>query len=241
MNRASHDRAMILIFAKVPVAGRVKTRLMPRLTGAEAAALHRACLEDVLRTVAGLPSRFEKRILFAGPPTTVRQLKRTLVPRNISVGLQARGNLGRRLLAGLRPLFRSGISRVVVIGTDTPWLSRRRILGALRMLARNDVVFGPTKDGGYYLIACRRSIPKMFSNIAWGTDRVMEQTKRRLRSLGLRCHLLPLDFDLDRPEDLERSWRMLALARSRGERPAPALSRMLAQLRQTPSRSSRPR
>ena len=241
MSRASHHRSMILVFAKVPIAGNVKTRLMPHLTGAEAAALHQACLEDVLRTVAGLPRRLEKRILFAGPPPTVRQLRSTLVPKSISVGFQARGNLGRRLAAGMAPLFRSGITRVVVIGTDTPWLNRRRILAALRLLTRNDVVLGPTEDGGYYLIACRRFIPQMFSGIAWGTDQVMEQTKSRLRTLGARYHLMPVDFDLDRPEDLARPWRMLALARSRGARLAPALSRMLAQLRRKAFRSSRRR
>lgn len=255
MRNLSDNRAAILVFAKTPTPGRVKTRLTPKFSPEEAAAIHRACLVDVLRTVAGLPRNTEKWIFFAGSPAAVRKLKRTLVPHNVSVGLQAGGNLGRRLVIALQAFFRSGVNRLVVIGTDTPWLSRKRVLAALRLLSRNDVVLGPTEDGGYYLIACRRLIPEMFSHIAWGSDRVMAQTKSRLRTLGVRFHLLPVDFDLDRPEDLERCWRKLtpissglALNRPRGRRPAPTLSSVLRLLRparsraeeREPSRSNRP-
>ncbi len=249
MKNVSGNRALVLVFAKAPASGRVKTRLIGKLSPAAAAAIHRACLVDVLRTVAGLPRHIEKCVLFAGSPAAVRRLTLGLVPKSITVGSQSRGGLGRKLIIALSGFFRSGVNRIVVLGTDTPWLSRERILSALRLLSRTEVVLGPTKDGGYYLIACRRLIPEMFSGIAWGTSRVMTQTKLRLRALGIPYHLLPVDFDLDRPEDLEKCWRRLALFRASGKRRAPALFGLLRLIRpalsraegQEQSRSSRPR
>lgn len=241
MKNISGSRALVLVFAKAPAPGKVKTRLMPKLSAARAAAVHRACLADVLCTVASLPHRIEKCVLFAGSPSVVRRLKVGTLPKNISVGSQSRGDLGRKLVIALRGFFRSGVKRIVVLGTDTPWLSRERILYALRLLSRTEVVLGPTGDGGYYLIACRRLIPEMFSGIAWGTSRVMAQTKIRLRTLGVPCHLLPVDFDLDRPEDLEKCRRRLSLPRARGKRPAPALFKTLRLIRQEQSPPSRPR
>jgi hypothetical protein len=117
--------------------------------------------------------------------------------------------------------LRAGAEKVIIVGSDSPWMGRERIARALRLLDKTDVVLGPSEDGGYYLIGSRQLVSKIFSEIPWGTAAVMPQTLRALRATRTTFRLLKRDFDLDRPEDLRRVKRMAA----RGTLRAPALTR----------------
>ena len=113
-------------------------------------------------------------------------------------------------------LWNEGYERVVVIGSDSPTLTRRRVLDALAALRRAEAVLGPARDGGYYLIGLRRTAKKrLFDGVAWGTRRAFAQTRRNLRAAGLRVRRLPLGYDVDTPADLRRLEREVKRSRQR--------------------------
>ena len=226
----------VVVFAKVPQPGRVKTRLLGRLTPQQAAEAHRACLEDTIRQVARVPGG-QKGLRVAAGPDQARKLAAALrLDRPWKVGVQRGRDLGARLHEAFASFFRAGYARVVVVGSDTPWMGSERILLALRLLNAADVVLGPSADGGYYLVGARRLVPQMFRGIPWGTSKVFERTVRALESARVSYRLLPRDFDLDRPEDLARAAELLRGNPMR----APALARLLERLKaDLISRSSR--
>ncbi len=230
-------RAAIVVFAKPPVVGRVKTRLIGALTPQQAAAIHRACLEDTLSQVARVP-RCERVFQVAGTTQQARRLaKRLRLSPQWRVGIQHGGDLGERLHRAFATFFRAGYGKVVVVGSDTPWMDSRRIRNALRLLDSADVVLGPTDDGGYYLVGARRVFHEMFLGISWSTSQVFKKTLAALRKARARVRLLPRDFDLDRPEDLARAARLL----QRSSQQAPSLSRWLRKWRTGSLRQSRRR
>ena len=98
--------------------------------------------------------------------------------------------------------FARGMTKIAIIGTDCPDLDRGIILEAFEKLLDHDLVFGPAKDGGYYLIGLRRVFPELFRSIPWGTDQVLETTRAISRKLGLSIAYLPELADIDRPSDL---------------------------------------
>lgn len=109
--------------------------------------------------------------------------------------------------------FQAGCEKAILIGTDSPWMGRHRLEQALRALDGADVVLGPARDGGYYLVGARRemrdALPEMFRGIGWGSSHVLEQSVAKLRRAGIPFQLLARDFDLDRPEDLTRAAKLL--------------------------------
>ena|SRR5580700_2043724 len=215
----SGSRALLL-FAKTPKPGKVKTRLMAAVSADVAAALHAACIEDTLRFVrktrgcdafvfaAGGTSYFRKLVKKMGSGVRVRVLP------------QRGSDLGARMENAFRKCFAMGFREVVVIGTDTPWMGVERVRRAFTELKRNDVVIGPAEDGGYYLLGMRKMVAEIFQGIPWGTERVLELTLEVIAEQKVRGKLLRRDFDLDRPEDLKRAAGML----KRRPRVAPALA-----------------
>jgi rSAM/selenodomain-associated transferase 2/rSAM/selenodomain-associated transferase 1 len=115
---------------------------------------------------------------------------------------QEKGSLGARMNRAFQDSFRAGMTKVVVIGTDCPGLSEGMVHKAFLALEENDLVLGPAKDGGYYLIGLRRPTERLFRGIPWGTDRVLAHTLRIAQSLALKTLLLDPLGDVDRPEDL---------------------------------------
>lgn len=219
-------RPAILVFAKPPRPGKVKTRLLPALSPAKAADIHRACLADTVRVVAELNSA-ERWLLVAGSAAAARRLARRLrAGRGWRVAGQGRGDLGARLSRWFRRMTAGGPRQVLAVGADSPWIGAPRLRRALAILKRKDVVLGPAADGGYYLIGARRWLPILFRGVEWGTGSVLRQTRRQLTRAGLRAGVLSRDFDLDRPADLCRAARLLR----RGPQRAPELARALKEL-----------
>jgi len=222
----------------MPEPGRVKTRLLTTLTPQQAAAIHRACLEDTVGHVARVPG-CRKCLRVAAGLDEARKLAAALkLDGTWQVGAQRGRDLGARLEEAFESLFRAGYGRVVVVGTDTPWMGSERILRALELLNTADVVLGPTADGGYYLVSAQCVVPAMFRDIPWSTSQVFERTVRALEVAHASYRLLPRDFDLDRPEDLARATALLGENETR----APLLAQVLRKLRkESVSRSSRRR
>jgi glycosyltransferase A (GT-A) superfamily protein (DUF2064 family) len=136
--------------------------------------------------------------------------KRMQLDRKWRVVTQRGANLGERMRNAIEEQLHAGAEKVVIVGTDSPWMGRERIARALRLLDKAEVVIGPSEDGGYYLVAARKVIPKMFEGIRWGTSEVLPKTVKALRATRTKFRLLRSDFDLDRPEDLRRVARMAA-------------------------------
>jgi uncharacterized protein len=224
-----------VLYARVPRIGEVKTRLTPPLNRRQALRLHRALLGDSARMVRVAARRAGALpwIAFSEPwePRAGRppgDLRGAL--RGFARLPQGRGDLGQRMLRTCRELLGRGAPAVVLVGSDSPTLPRRRLVEAFRSLQRGaDLVLGPAEDGGYYLIGVAAVRPLLFHRVRWGGSEVFAATLRRARHLGLRIALLPPWHDCDRPADLPRLRR--ALRRDPGR--APRTARLLEELERT--------
>lgn len=220
------DSALV-IFAKPPVPGRVKTRLLVTLSPSQAAALHRACLQDTLALLAAVPA-CSRWLMVAGSNEEARVLAHEMgLGAGWNVCTQFGRDLGARLERAMGRLFAAGTRRVLVVGTDAPWIGPQRLRQALQCLEADDVVIGPAADGGYYLVGARRPVGEIFRGVPWGRSQVMAATRRTLEESRIHFRLLRPDFDLDRPADLARAAEMLRASPQR----APALAAWLARNR----------
>lgn len=176
-----------------------KSRLGDVLAPAQREALQWAFLEDTLDKVRRL-TEF-KCYIAATPAVKINKLSGVLGPGE-EVLTQPGGDLGQRMFGVARKLFARGHSPVVLIGTDTPALPPSSLRKALFLLNDSDLVFGPAFDGGYYLIGMRSLEVRVFDNIGWGTEMVLEKTLSVCRSSNLTYSLLDGLMDVDRPDDL---------------------------------------
>lgn len=193
--------ARILVFAKAPVAGRAKTRLIPALGAEGAARLQAALLEDALRRArdAG-PAALE---LWGTGDDPQGWLPAAAARNGASLREQCNGDLGARMQDALARATADG-TPALIIGTDAPGLRATDIEQAGDSLARHEAVIVPALDGGYVLLGLREAPAALFSGIDWGTDRVLTATRARLQALAWRVDERPAAWDVDRPEDLER-------------------------------------
>lgn len=201
---------LLIVFAKAPRPGAVKTRLSPPLSPRQASAVHEASLRDVVHGVVNGPARVHLR--HAGGEVAARWFARAFpdVPRS----RQGKGDLGDRLDRAFGAAFHRGASAVAIIGSDAPTLPPRQVARAFESLSEADLVLGPAQDGGYYLIGLRRSAwpagRSLFDSIPWSTSRVMRKTLENLARLPLRAETLREWYDIDRPEDLYKAAREAA-------------------------------
>ena len=203
------ERLALTVMAKRPQAGEVKTRLCPPLTPEEAAKLAGCFLLDKLDQVGRLPG--VARFVAFSPPDA-EDFFRTRTGEAFSLLPQRGADLGERLADVSDRLLGAGFSATMIIGTDSPTLPDTVLHEAHEVLGsdRADLVLGPAKDGGYYLIGLRRPSRSLFHEIAWSTDTVLSQTVARAGKVGLRTHLLPAWYDVDVEPDLRRLVRDLA-------------------------------
>lgn len=197
---------MIIVFARAPVAGQAKTRLVPRLGEWRAARLHARLTRHAVQTA--LAARCGRVELHA---TRRHRFFGTL---GVPLRLQKGRDLGERMYRALASAARPAL----LIGTDCPALTPSDLRRALRWLQGGcDVVLAPAEDGGYALIGARRISPAIFRGIEWGGTRVYDETRKRLS--GYRWRALARVWDVDRPEDLDRlRWLRFASAARRGAR-----------------------
>lgn len=189
----------IIVFAKAPAPGLAKTRLAPVLGEAGAAALAERMLRHALdQAVAADVGPVE---LCAAPDATHPALQAAAADKGVCLTEQGTGDLGLRMHRALaRSLMRQG--RALLIGTDAPSLTAAVLRQAASVLQAHDAVFVPALDGGYALVGQRRADPRWFADMRWSHDRVMEDTRERLRAAGVRWAELPAVADIDEPDDL---------------------------------------
>lgn len=202
-NMADEARSAVAIMAKAPQSGQVKTRLCPPLSYREAAELYRCFLLDKIAQVSTL-QRAAPVVSYS--PDDSRPLFEDLTPPHFMLIPQHGDDLGARLLFTFDRLFWQGFTQVIVIDSDTPTLPTAYLEQALMLIAErvNDVVLGPTHDGGYYLIGLRQSHRELFEQMPWSTSQVFPETRRRSEQYGLTVACTEYWYDVDTPEDLTR-------------------------------------
>ena len=194
-------RATILLFAKEPLAGRVKTRLVPPLTPEEAADLAAAFLRDLhaaLKTVPGA-----EVVVALTDDSSAEAVERMLGP-GVRLTRQGAGDLGTRLARATAAAFAEGGAPVAVVGSDHPDLPPGLVQKCLADAASGRIGWIPTEDGGYAALALPRSLPSLFENIPWSTGEVAAATRERAAELGIPLMDRGPWYDVDRVEDLAR-------------------------------------
>jgi hypothetical protein len=189
----------VLVMAKAPLPGTVKTRLHPLLGPERCAGLQAELIRHTLETV----SSPERRTYMAYAPGKEADRDRVPAPPDVRLLLQRGADLGQRLAAAVTDAFADGAGPLLVIGTDAPTLTTEHLAAALTALENRDVVLGPALDGGYYLIGMRAPHPRLFALDAawWSTDKVLSTTLALAGDAGLRTELIAPLRDLDTPED----------------------------------------
>ena len=197
-----HPRSRIVVFAREPLLGKVKSRLAIEIGAQEALAVYRAMLARLgqLLTQAQIASWD----LWVTSNCSHKDFLSICNKTNIY--LQNGQDLGARMDGAIQQTLRQeNVESVVLIGTDCPAVTERYLDQALLALESGvDVVLGPAEDGGYVLVGMRRPITAVFEDIPWGTDQVMHRTLETLKAKELTYRLLDTLWDVDRPEDLVR-------------------------------------
>jgi len=194
--------SLLIIFAKEPRPGQVKTRLTPPLSPENAARLYRCFLEDILEEMARLPGL---SLALAYTPDTALNFFKELTPAGVILFPQEGPGLGERLVHAFDRGFAANLGTVLVRNSDSPDLPGESMLAAARALdsGQADLVLGPSPDGGYYLVGLNAPRPELFREMNWSTPGVLPETLARAANLSLTVHLLPAWPDIDTLGDLQ--------------------------------------
>jgi hypothetical protein len=192
---------LISVFAKAPDAGQVKSRLIPLLGADGAAQFHEDCVMRTLET-ACLSSVGQVELCCA-PDVNHAFFARCAGHFGVALTPQGGGDLGARMQRALaRGLARH--AKTVIIGCDCPALTAHDLREAAHALDAADAVFSPAEDGGYVLVGGRKADARLFEDVTWGDEQVMEKTRANLAAMGWTWHELATRWDVDRPEDYLR-------------------------------------
>jgi len=197
MSRTFLAIVAVAILAKAPVAGTVKTRLIPALGAEGAAKLHERMIERTVETAHA--AAIGPVTLWVTPDEPHPYFIAAAERHRIALAHQPNGDLGARMLAAMAPG-----GHTIVVGTDCPVLMPAQLRLAAEVLREVEVVVFPAEDGGYVLIGSRQPQPALFVGMTWSTEEVMGETRRRLARLSLSWREPATLWDVDRPEDLAR-------------------------------------
>jgi rSAM/selenodomain-associated transferase 1 len=200
----------LAVMTKAPRAGQVKTRLIPPLTPDEAAQLNRCFLRDTAAAISKASANIARGVAVYTPlgaePDYI-----DILPRDFELLAQRGHGFDERLFNAAEDLLRIGFASVCLINSDSPTVPAEDYAQAATFLAADAdrVVLGPSDDGGYYLIGLKQMHRRLFEDIDWSTERVLEQTIQRAAELKLPVELLPAGYDVDDLATLRRLCREL--------------------------------
>jgi len=192
----------VVLFTRYPTPGETKTRLIPELGKAGSARLQKALTEHIVTTLNRFRERedLDLRIRFEGG--SEEKMHDWLGDAGTFVQ-QGTGDLGDRMSRTMNRAFDEGIERVVIVGSDCPGISGDHVRRALEWLETRDLVLGPARDGGYYLIGLSTPADELFEEVPWGTGAVLDTTLERAKAHGRSFRMLEELRDVDRPADLD--------------------------------------
>lgn len=192
-------KKVLLIFIKNPELGKIKTRLAKSIGDDKALQIYKKLL---------------KKTIYVAEKTDVRRqvwyssyidYEDGIASDTFEKYLQTGSNLGERMKNSFQQLFEEGVDRAVIIGSDCPSLNVRIVENAFDRLEENDLVIGPSEDGGYYLLGMNRFFETLFEDIEWSTESVLESTIQKAKLKELKVYQLPVLNDIDNIEDLKKS------------------------------------
>ena len=186
----------LIIFARAPRLGQVKTRLAAETSPAVALEIYQQLLARLFTNLKSL-----KQVEIACTPADAREEFQPLVPKGWAIQPQEEGELGVRLVHAFAEAFAARAEKVAIIGSDCPAVTSRHIRQAFSTLNRADAVFGPATGGGYWLVALRAPHPELFSGIPWSTGEVLASSLAAAKALGLKIDLLEILSDVDTRAD----------------------------------------
>lgn len=199
---AADRGTLVIVFAKAPRPGAVKTRLIPLLGAEGASALHARLVKHALETTRA--SALRPVELHGTPDADDPFFRQCAADFGVAIKPQSDGDVGARM----RAAFEQALPRhqcVLLMGSDCPALTAHHLRQASRHLRDGaDAVFTPCEDGGYALVGLRRVAARLFDGIEWGAENVMAETRARMEALGWRWRELETLWDVDRPEDYQR-------------------------------------
>jgi rSAM/selenodomain-associated transferase 1 len=204
---------------KAPVAGQVKTRLVPPLTPNEAAELNKCFLRDTANGISRAAIDNDASGIAVYTPIGSESTYDDLLPGDFSLLPQRGVKFGERLDFAVEDLFRCGFAAVCLIDSDSPTVPPENFAKAVAVLQTpgDRIVLGPSDDGGYYLIGLKKPHRQLFEQIEWSTERVFDQTIRCAREIDLEAKLLPPGYDVDDAASLRRLCNELLLRNLRPE------------------------
>ena len=186
----------VVVFGREPVVGKVKRRLARGLGADAAARIYAAVLDHTLHTVSG-----------CGVPCFLSLAEvpseKWKKPDGFSLEIQVSGDLGDRMAATFARRFREGARRVVLLGSDCPWVVATHVHAAIAFLEDSEVVIGPATDGGYWLVAQRAPGVDLFTGVPWSSPGTLDRTRKRLAALGVAWTEIEELRDIDTASDLE--------------------------------------
>nr|WP_307775887.1 TIGR04282 family arsenosugar biosynthesis glycosyltransferase [uncultured Cetobacterium sp.] len=191
----------LVVMTRIPVPKKTKTRLMTILTPEECAEIHTAFLKDIIET--GSQLKDTDFYLFYGDEGPLDLIK-DLIKDDMTTLPQEGENLGEKMRNIFSELFNKGYEKIVLMGADIPEVSERDLQNAFDMLTTKDLVFGPTLDGGYYLVGMKKLYEVIFDpEIKWGTPEVFQETLEVIKKSGIEVNLIKTHEDIDTKEDLK--------------------------------------
>jgi len=197
----NNEDSCIIVFAKAPIIGNVKTRLAIDLDESLVVNLYKNFVLDILQKIKSIKIQYK---IFYDPPDTEHLMTGWLGADNKFI-LQQGSDLGERMKNAFTAMFEDSFTRAVIIGTDFPDLPVKYILEAFAGLEKSNAVIGPTFDGGYYLIGFNNAsfLSHAFDNMPWGSNMVFKNTMALFNKINLSVHVLPRWRDVDTYHDLK--------------------------------------
>ena len=194
------DKA-IIIFARLPAEGRVKTRLAKEIGDKNAAEFYRVCAEHLFLEVLKLKKQSIDLFLFYSDKNQADQVKKW-AGDGFYFYSQTGNCLGGRMLDAFQLVFNKGYNKTIIVGTDVPDINSQLLFNAFDELDKNDFVIGPSQDGGYYLLGMKSLEPELFIGIEWGTEKVFNDTLEKLNGKNISAKIMKKLTDIDTKKDL---------------------------------------
>lgn len=237
MNKRKMGKNAIILFTRVPLPGKTKTRLLPLLSIEESAKLHESFLKDIMQTLVTAKKRIEEEraagcdlfICYTPSDQSKKLLQIEEEVKNVKTKKayreeqalfqyfpQLEGSMGQKMHASLQYVLKKGYDKVILIGSDIPEITATDMMQSFHILSREDVVLGATMDQGYYLIGLKVPESALFSDILYGQGEVAGKTIRAAKKIGKTVSMTTTHFDIDTPEDLLMLRKRLQLSEDIG-------------------------
>lgn len=216
INKSTLDKGVteVIIFTRFPEAGTTKTRLIALLGSEKAASLQRAMTEKLFAAAEAIPAALGSRLTIYFNGGSKALMTGWLGDHRYQE--QQGEDLGDKIENAFREIFKAGAEQAILVGSDIPSIDTQLLSRAVTLVKENEVVIGPTCDGGYYLIGfnkkhAKEMLPAIFHDIAWSSESVFEATLRKISTLQISPVILPQLHDIDVPEDLPFAdqWKLL--------------------------------